>query len=94
MCKVCEAEGALLGEVDRVTLENTLPGHNKQYTIYLEEMPGCLYRVMARYGPIGKWEKAVEKTTGGHTVHEAREILDRIRRQKERKGYKVRVCRE
>jgi len=90
MCKLCDAEGALLGEVDRVILENTEDNHNKQYTLFLEEVEAG-FSVMARWGPIGKWQKSQRKSWG-LSQREALEKLRELMDEKIRKGYVERVC--
>lgn len=91
MCKVCDAEGALLGELERVVLENTEPGHNKQYTIWLEKVEGG-WKVVARYGPIGKWTKTVTKSDVLGSMSEARNFQHTLERVKIGRGYVPRVC--
>jgi hypothetical protein len=91
MCKLCDAEGALLGELERVILENREDNHNKQYTVYIEQLEGA-YRVMVRYGPIGKWIKSDEKSRV-LSLSEGRRILHEIVAEKIRKkGYSYRRC--
>jgi predicted DNA-binding WGR domain protein len=91
MCKNCEAEGVLLGEMERVILENTEPGHHKQYTVWIEEYQGG-YRVVARWGPIGKWTKSQVKSPLYESMRDARRVLDEIRNDKVGRGYVERVC--
>jgi predicted DNA-binding WGR domain protein len=92
MCKLCDAEGALLGENERVILENKEDGHNKMYTHNLEEVDGG-YSVMGRWGPIGKWQKSQRKSWA-LSMSEARRILHDLLTKKLRKGYEYRVCAE
>ena len=91
MCTFCLAEGMLAGEMERVTLENTEPGHNKQYTLWIEEFKDG-FRVAARYGPIGKWTKTVVKYLGPASLSMARSHLFEIHDQKVKKGYVRRIC--
>ena len=94
MCKVCDAEGALLGELERRILENKEGNHNKQYTVYIEALEGGGYRVMGRWGPIGKWVKSQEKGRFG-SLTGARGVMDDLVREKlSSKGYSYRVCEE
>lgn len=95
MCKLCDAEGALLGEMERVILENKDPGHNKQYTVFIETIgdPNAGYRVMGRWGPIGKWQKSQSKANVG-SLSMARTIVHGLVTKKLRKGYEYRVCPE
>lgn len=90
MCKLCDAEGALTGEMERVILEDRSDGHSKQYTLFIEERDG-LYRVMGRWGPIGKWEKSQEKSRV-FSLSQARTILHDLLTKKLKKGYEYRVC--
>lgn len=90
MCKLCDAEGALLGELERVILENREPGHHKQYTVFIESIEGG-YRVMGRWGPIGKWQKSQEKANVG-SLSMARSVVHDLVQKKMGKGYEYRVC--
>jgi predicted DNA-binding WGR domain protein len=91
MCKLCDAEGALLGELERVILENREDNHNKQYTVYLEQVDGG-YSVMARWGPIGKWTKSQRKSWA-LSMSEARQVLhDLVSKKLNKKGYSYREC--
>lgn len=93
MCKLCDAEGALLGELERVILENQNEGHHKQYTVFIEALgePNAGYRVMGRWGPIGKWQKSQEKANVG-SLSMARSVVHELVEKKLRKGYEYRVC--
>lgn len=91
MCKLCEAECALTDELERVILENKSDGHNKQYTIFIEPTAGCFFRVMARWGPIGKWERAQPKSVP-LTLSAARIMREELEEKKLKRGYRRRVC--
>lgn len=91
MCRLCDAEAALMGELERVVLENTEPGHNKQYTVYIEAA-GDAFRVVGRWGPIGdKWTKSQPKGESG-SLSGARGLVYDLVRKKEGRGYKRRIC--
>jgi len=95
MCRLCDAECALTGEMERVILENTNPGHNKQYTVFIElvEDNGTgNVRVMGRWGPIGeKWTRSQEKGRFV-AISSARQAVYDLVREKEGRGYKRRIC--
>lgn len=91
MCAICKAEGAIFDEVARVALENREDNHNKHYTISVEPIDG-MYRVMARYGPIGKWVKSQEKNRVG-SLEEAKSIMrDLAQKKMHSRGYSYRRC--
>jgi predicted DNA-binding WGR domain protein len=90
MCKLCDAEGALLGELERVILENRNEGHNKQYTVFMEEVDGG-FSVMGRWGPIGKWQKSQRKSWAV-SRSEARQVIHDLVQKKIGKGYEYREC--
>ena len=92
MCDVCKAEGAIFDEVQRTVLENREGNHNKQYTVTIERV-GEQFRVMARYGPIGKWVKSDEKsdpTSFADAKDIARKLVDK---KVSSRGYSLRICR-
>lgn len=90
MCRVCQSEGALSGQMETVTLENHQDNHNKQYTVWIENSEGW-FKVMARYGPIGKWTKVIERSASP-SLTGARRELEELRNEKIAKGYDIRVC--
>ncbi len=92
MCAICKAEGAIFDAVERVVLENREGSHNKQYTVSLEQ-DGPIYKVMASWGPIGKWVKSQEKARGSlSTGRAAMNAL--IEKKMSSRGYSRRVCTE
>lgn len=94
MCKLCDAEGALLGEMERVVLENRSEGHNKEYTVFIEQIggeQGYNFRVMARWGPIGKWQKSQQKALLVSLSNARNEVYDLVSK-KEKRGYVRRRC--
>lgn len=94
MCKLCDAEGALLGEMERVVLENKEAGHSKEYTVFIEQVQDsndANFRVMARWGPIGKWQKSQEKGRL-KSLSNARNVVYDLVEKKQGRGYKRRVC--
>jgi hypothetical protein len=91
MCKLCDAEGALLGELERVILENRDDNHSKQYTVFIEQIEGG-YRVMGRWGPIGKWQKSQEKTRVDSLSMARTALHDLVREKLNKKGYRYRDC--
>ena len=91
MCDVCKAEGAIFDEVERTVLENREDNHNKQYTVTIERV-GDQFRVMARWGPIGKWVKSQAKSDVV-PLSMARDIMhDLIRKKQSSRGYSRRIC--
>lgn len=81
-----------MGEMERVILQNTEPGHNKQYTVFIEQVNG-VFQVVGRWGPIGeKWTKSQVKGQSA-SLSGARGIVYDLVSKKERRDYRRRVCR-
>ena len=93
MCDVCKAEGAIFNAVERVVLENREGNHNKQYTVSVEQ-ENSFYRVMASWGPIGKWVKSQEKSRSGSLQVAKTFMRDLIEKKMSSRGYSRRVCSE
>ena len=92
MCKVCVAEGNIIGEYGKVVLENRTPPHNKVYTIWAEQEKGGTYRVVCRFGRIGKTAQHRTKSNG-LTINAALAFVESVAEEKvAKRGYTRRVC--
>ena len=91
MCKLCDAEGVLTGELERVILENREDNHNKMYTVWVEQVEGG-YQVKARWGPIGGWAKSMPKSDVLYSMVEAGALAYALYEKKTSRGYRLRVC--
>jgi len=81
-----------MGELERVILENTEPGHNKQYSVFIEQRDGG-YSVVGRWGPIGeKWTKSQVKSHHSSLASARGGVYDLVQKKMSSRGYKRRVC--
>jgi len=87
-----KVKGKAMAEPDsyeKFTLfHNTSPGHEKQYTLWIEatESGADTYNVCYEFGPIGEWLQSGVKTFKA-TLKEAERIFTEIAEEKLTKGY-------